>query len=255
MLCLVMTLGIYVLATWGPSRWFCHQSRQGLFWICILHGCLLLNGFVQSPVQFGFAPALSVTAWMMSLVYWIESHAYPQLKTQPKVLFMGLGAVVLAQLFPGHAMHHNTASTQQWQAFLHGLLGMIAYGLVTSAAMHAWWTQRTESIVRNSRTIGTQQMPLLALEKLTFKLSTLAWFLLTGAWVLGVAWAQHWVWTHKNVLSLASWAVLTTLLIGRHRFGWRGKSARWMLYTCCALLLLAYAGSHFVLEVLLHRTP
>ena len=37
-------------------------------------------------------------------------------------------------------------------------------------------------------------------------------------------------------------------------FGWRGRlAARW-LYVGAALLLLAYVGSRFVLEVLLHRT-
>ncbi len=192
---------------------------------------------------------------MISLVYWIESHAYPQLKTQPKVLFIGLATVVLAQLFPGQAPVHTTAPAEQWTTFLHWLLGMSAYGMLTSAAVHAWWTQRTEAMIRKGKTPSTQQMPLLGLEKLTFKLGKMAWFLLTGALVLGIGSAPHWVWTHKNVLSVASWAVLTTLLLGRQRLGWRGKLARWMLYTCCALLLLAYAGSHFVLEVLLHRTP
>ena len=43
------------------------------------------------------------------------------------------------------------------------------------------------------------------------------------------------------------------LLIGRSRFGWRGHSAVRMLYAGAALLLLAYAGSRFVMEVLLPR--
>ncbi len=43
------------------------------------------------------------------------------------------------------------------------------------------------------------------------------------------------------------------LLLGRWRFGWRGRTARRMLYVGAALLLLAYVGSRFVLEVLLER--
>lgn len=38
------------------------------------------------------------------------------------------------------------------------------------------------------------------------------------------------------------------LLLGRKRFGWRGRSAVRMLYTGAALLLLAYVGSRFALE-------
>jgi ABC-type uncharacterized transport system permease subunit len=44
------------------------------------------------------------------------------------------------------------------------------------------------------------------------------------------------------------------LLTGRARFGWRGKRAVRVLYLGAGLLLLAYVGSRFVLEVLLERT-
>ena len=43
------------------------------------------------------------------------------------------------------------------------------------------------------------------------------------------------------------------LLIGRHRFGWRGRKAVRVLYIGSSLLLLGYAGSRFVLEVVLGR--
>jgi len=43
------------------------------------------------------------------------------------------------------------------------------------------------------------------------------------------------------------------VLLGRHFYGWRGKVAlRWVLASFVALLL-AYVGSRFVLEVVLHR--
>jgi ABC-type uncharacterized transport system permease subunit len=44
-----------------------------------------------------------------------------------------------------------------------------------------------------------------------------------------------------------------TLLIGRARFGWRGRRAVRFVYAGAVLLLLAYAGSRFVLEVILGR--
>jgi ABC-type uncharacterized transport system permease subunit len=43
------------------------------------------------------------------------------------------------------------------------------------------------------------------------------------------------------------------LLVGRQRFGWRGRKAVRVLYTGAGLLLLAYVGSRFVLEVILGR--
>jgi ABC-type uncharacterized transport system permease subunit len=54
------------------------------------------------------------------------------------------------------------------------------------------------------------------------------------------------------VLSIAAWSVFGILLWGRWRFGWRGRVAiRWTL-SGFAALVLAYFGSKFVLEVLLH---
>jgi ABC-type uncharacterized transport system permease subunit len=41
--------------------------------------------------------------------------------------------------------------------------------------------------------------------------------------------------------------------VGRARLGWRGRKARNVLYLGSGLLLLGYAGSRFVLEVVLHR--
>jgi ABC-type uncharacterized transport system permease subunit len=59
--------------------------------------------------------------------------------------------------------------------------------------------------------------------------------------------------THKIVFSVLGWLVFGAVLFGRYRYGWRGKTAlRWIL-TGGILLLLAYIGSKFVLEAILHR--
>ena len=63
-----------------------------------------------------------------------------------------------------------------------------------------------------------------------------------------------WKWDHKSVFSVLSWLTFATLLIGRARFGWRGRRAVRFLYAGATLLLLGYAGSRFVLEVILGRS-
>ena len=55
------------------------------------------------------------------------------------------------------------------------------------------------------------------------------------------------------MFSVLSWGVFATLLVGRSRFGWRGRQAIRWLVAGSTLLLLAYVGSRFVLEVVLHR--
>ena len=78
---------------------------------------------------------------------------------------------------------------------------------------------------------------------------------MSAAILLG-AWTAHpWRWDHKTVFSILSWLVFAFLLLGRLRFGWRGRKAVRVLYTGSLLLLLAYAGSRFVLEVILRRAP
>ena len=68
---------------------------------------------------------------------------------------------------------------------------------------------------------------------------------------IGNLFQQHLV--HKTVLSLLSWVIFGTLLFGRRRWGWRGtRAVRWTL-VAMALLLLAFFGSQFVLELVLRR--
>ena len=57
------------------------------------------------------------------------------------------------------------------------------------------------------------------------------------------------------MFSLLAWITFAVLLLGRSRFGWRGRSAVRVLYAGTALLLLAYVGSRFVMEVMLGRAP
>ena len=55
------------------------------------------------------------------------------------------------------------------------------------------------------------------------------------------------------MFAVVSWLTFAALLVGRHLYGWRGRTAlRWTL-AGFVLLLLAYVGSRFVLEVVLGR--
>jgi ABC-type uncharacterized transport system permease subunit len=79
---------------------------------------------------------------------------------------------------------------------------------------------------------------------------------LTATLVLGLVTATGWRQDlHKTVFSLLAWGVFAALLVGRRRQGWRGQRATRWLYAGALLLLLAYAGSRFVFEVLLGRSP
>jgi len=78
--------------------------------------------------------------------------------------------------------------------------------------------------------------------------------LLSAAIGLGILTSSHWRWDHKTVLSLVGWGIFALLLAGRYGRGWRGRHATRWLYAGALVLLLAYVGSRFVMEVLLSRS-
>jgi ABC-type uncharacterized transport system permease subunit len=162
---------------------------------------------------------------------------------------------MLAAAFPGTVLHTEASP---WLP-LHLALGVASYGLFAAAVVHAWLMTRAEKNMRMGADTHVG-LPLLTLERLTFRFVTAGFVLLTAT--LGAGWlfgdslygAQAaWRWDHKTVFSLLSWLTFAVLLVGRSRFGWRGRKAVRVLYIGTGLLLLGYAGSRFVLEVVLGR--
>jgi ABC-type uncharacterized transport system permease subunit len=100
--------------------------------------------------------------------------------------------------------------------------------------------------------------PLMPMEMLLFRVISLGFVLLTLTLISGVLFSeqifgQAMKFNHKNLFTMLSWIIFGGLLLGRYVYGWRGRTAiRWTL-SGFVLLLLAYAGSKFVLEILLHR--
>ncbi len=120
---------------------------------------------------------------------------------------------------------------------------------------------RAESRMRSAGagSIGTdlapEGMPLLRLERMTFRFVGAGFVVLSAAIGLGMVFANPWRWDHKAVFSMLGWLVFAGLLAGRRAFGWRGPAATRGVYAGAGLLLLAYVGSRFVFEVVLQRAP
>jgi ABC-type uncharacterized transport system permease subunit len=97
------------------------------------------------------------------------------------------------------------------------------------------------------------------MEKLLFRMIGFGFVLLTLTVLSGVVFSEELFgqpmrWDHKTVFTLLSWMLFGLLLAGRRFRGWRGKTALSFTLSGFATLLLAYVGSRFVLEVLLHRS-
>jgi ABC-type uncharacterized transport system permease subunit len=235
----------------GPQRARIDAFALAAGWL--LHGLELVFDIAGSGsgARFGFAPVLSLTVWLVVLVYGIENRMVPLPAVRRVLALAGCAAVALAWAFPADI---PLASASPW-APLHWVLGVVSYGLFGVAVLHAWMLDSAERRMRNRATgVATVLgLPLLRLERLTFGFVEVGFVVLTLALVLGVLTATRWRWDHKTVFSLLGWAVFAGLLVGRWLNGWRGRQATRWLYAGAALLLLAYAGSRFVLEVVLGR--
>jgi len=251
----------YAVATL-PQRPMPNLLRTALLLGWIAHaGALLIDiaglGTQASGARFGFAPALSMTLWLVLAVYGVESRVVPLPGARRALAWMGMAVVALAWLFPGELRPH---APSRW-APLHWLLGIASYGLFGVAVLHAVMLNRAERQLRNRapgaavQVNGAPGLPLLRLERLTFRFVVAGFCVLSAALLLGAWFANPWRWDHKTVFSVLGWIVFAGLLAGRKAFGWRGPLATRWLYAGAALLLLAYVGSRFVLEVLLQRPP
>lgn len=252
----VAAIAAYLVPALGAQRMVDTHTRLAMRTAWVLHLLTLAAGLMASPAHFGFAPALSMTAWLMLTMYAIEQQLYPKMRAVGVLSVLGALAVLLALLFPGKPMAQHASA---WLP-LHLALGIASYGLCAAAVVHAGLMTRAE---KRMRTASNDEggMPLLMLERLTFRFVTAGFVLLSATllagWLFGDAlYGRAWVWDHKTVFSVLAWAAFALLLLGRSRFGWRGRHAVNLLYTGAALLLLAYAGSRFVLEVVMlgHRS-
>ena len=247
------TAAAYALQAVAGSRQDTRFARPSLLVAWLLHGTALAWSMLGGTPHFGFGPAISITAWLVLTVYLVESQVYPLLKARWALALLGACAVLLALLFPGKPLH---VSASAWLP-LHLALGIASYGLFAAAVVHAWLMMRSERQMRMAET-PSSGIPLLTMERLTFRFVTAGFVLLTATllagWLFGEALYGHaWKWDHKTVFSLLAWLVFATLLLGRSRFGWRGRTAVRVLYVGSLLLLMAYVGSRFVLEVILVR--
>jgi len=201
-----------------------------------------------------FFSALSLVALGMALLTLLVG-ARGRMATLGVVVFP-----IAAAALGGYAGYgHHLAEGLDAHLQLHAWCALLAYATLAIAALLAimLWLQERALRRRDFHAWLRALPPLTELETLLFRTIAVGFVLLTATLLTGVLFvdnlfAQHLV--HKTVLSVLSWLAFGALLLGRWRYGWRGTVAvRWTL-AAMALLVLAFFGSKFVLELVLHRT-
>ncbi len=224
----------------------------------VFHGWLLLTDLMAAGgVSFGLSNAVSVILWLTVLIYWVASLRHDLHALQAFVLPPAAMAVLMQKLLPsGHVLPY----TGDALFGAHLVIALLAYSLFTFAALHAGLMALAERSLHHKKTLVRLPdfPPIMPMERLLFQIITIGFVLLTLTVLSGIFFTEQLFhqalqFNHKTVFSILAWVIFGALLLGRRVQGWRGRIAvRWTL-AGFAVLLLAYVGSKFVLEVVLGR--
>lgn len=223
-----------------------------------LHAALLARSvFSGEGLYLGVGNAVSVIIWLTALIYWIGSFFYRleglQVLVVPAAALLSLLPLAFPSLKP-------LANTHLAAFKVHLVISLLAYSLFTIASVHVLMMAMMERRLHRGNLPQFLQglPPLLAMERLLFRIIAAGFVLLTLTLGSGILFSEELFgkpmqFTHKTVFGILSWIIFGALLAGRTLYGWRGRVAmRWTLAGFLSLVL-AYIGSKFVLEVLLRH--
>ncbi len=216
---------------------------------------LLLFGPSGAPDGTGFFRALSLVAFAMATTMTL---AGVRERTRPLLIAIwpiALLAAPLGAYLPGTPHSADT----HWQIRLHVVIALSAYALLSIAALQALIVSWQEYCLRKKRFGPALRAlpPLVSMENLLFQMIVAGFAMLTLTILSGALFIDDWMaqrLVHKTVLTMVAWGVFGALIVGHWRLGWRGRTAVRFTLAGMALLLLAFFGSKFVLELILHRS-
>jgi ABC-type uncharacterized transport system permease subunit len=251
---------LYAAGAWVMLRSVGKPALEPVAWILSLAAivahsdALVYSMRTHGPFSIGLPEAISLLAWTLAVLACIIS-----IERQNRVL----GAILLASAALGAAATgtgrtYAETTAAGWQLTAHILLSMGAAALLFAAAATALLLVFLDRRLRTRRIAHLPSVlpPLDALEKVMFRLIGTGFVLLTLSLFTGFVFVTNLFAQHlfqKTVLSLIAWIIFGVLLIGRIRFGWRGRSALGWTLSGFGMLALAYFGAKFVLEDVLGR--
>lgn len=213
--------------------------------------------FQDEGINLSFAVSLSIIGLLLALWLWVAGMLMPvpgmALRTLPIV---AIDALLPALLPTPHWLPFST----DLLASAHLVVALLAFAMFVIAAVQAAAMLALQQDLRRGLASSSGAVPpILTLERWLFGLIFAGFLLLTATLASGVLFSEALFgrpmqFNHKTLFSVLAWLLFGVLLLGRWRFGWRGRKAlRWVVIGSL-LLLIGFAGSKFVLEVVLGRT-
>ena len=245
-----------------------------LFILLVLHGSACYQDiFTPQGLVFGFAQALSMMAWVGIAIYWIEGWFFTLQGMLPLMLLLAAAFSFLPAVFSGAIISTKAVHSPGFK--LHFITANIAYGTLFLVAIQAALMnlqdrslrskQQNQSIswinlfARGQKSTWLNQLPpLVTMERVMFNMMGIGFCLLTITVFSGLFFSQTLfgrvlILDHKTLFAVISWVMFGSLLFAHWKVGLRGAEAsKWVLRSFL-VMLLAYVGSRFVLEVILQR--
>ncbi len=222
----------------------------------VFHGMFLSDIYsLEEGINFSFFNTAALVMLIMVILLALTALTKPIEKLGVFIFPLASGILLLKLLFPEKV---HVIKTVSWGMDAHIMASILAYSLLNIAAVQAVLLAVQErQLRRHPNRLIRALPPLQTMETLLFQLIATGFFaltisLLTGFLFLHDIFGQHLA--HKTVFSILAWVAFAILLVGRMRYGWRGKAAvRWTL-TGFISLMLAYFGTRLVLELILDKT-
>ncbi|WP_428242412.1 cytochrome C assembly family protein [Gynuella sp.] len=206
-------------------------------------------------IDLGFFNVASLIAWMFTILLTFSSVKKSLDNLLIALLPISMLSVLLAGFMPSAYIPRQDFDPG---ILAHILVSILAYSILTIGAANAgillYQHKRLKS--HHPRRMIWGLPPLQTLERLLFEITVLGMVALTASILSGLLFvedmfAQHLI--HKTVLTIIAWILYSILLYGHFVKGWRGQTAaRWSL-TAFFFLIIAFFGTKFVLELILHR--
>jgi ABC-type uncharacterized transport system permease subunit len=222
----------------------------------VLHAIVLYRGVLTAAgLDLGFYNALSLMSWVIALLVVAVATVRPAENLALVFLPAAALALLLEQIFASERIISGSAGIGLQ---MHIVLSIGAYAVLAIAAVQSVVLAIQERLLRSRQPVQAMRLlpPLQSMETLLVQILAAGFFLLSLSLATGLMFVQDLLTqhlAHKTTFSILAWLIFGAVLAGRWTRGWRGRLLiRWTLggFLC---LVLAYFGTKFVLELVLHR--
>lgn len=218
--------------------------------IISLHFPLILG----KPLILNFFSLGSYVMWFLNLILFVLTIGRRIESLAMFILPFTILSMILAMVVGSDS---NQIINMKSGLGVHVLVSLLAYSVLMLASFQALLlASQNNKLHAHQTTRFTRNLPSLEdMEHLLFRLISIGVILLSIALITGFYYLENLFGSrvaHKTILSIIAWFIFSGLLLGRWKFGWRGRTAtRWTL-SGFIVLMLAFFGTKFVQEFILN---